>query len=142
MNPPSVRLFIFIYFSFFLFPYLSSLQLQTLHTLFPHFPVKPPYFTRKPHAIKGNPSKSPHFLPLNSRKPHFSLKKPPKPPIFSDFPYFFIQNSGFSSHLTPAALIPYFSLFFPIFRKSSNSRLFPTFPRFLDQKPTKPPIFQ
>ena len=38
-------------------------------------------------------------------------------------------------------MIPYFSLFFPIFRKSSNSRLFPTFPQFLDQNPTKTPFF-
>ena len=42
--------------------------------------------------------------------------------------------------MTPAALIPYFSLFSPIFRKSSNSRLFPTFSPFHDQNPTKTPF--
>ena len=86
-------------------------------------------------------SENPTFPPLAPRKPHFSLKKPPKTPLFSDFSYFFIKNSGFQGHFTPAALIPYFSLFFPIFRKSSNSRLFPTFPRFIDQKPMKTPFF-
>ena len=41
----------------------------------------------------------------------------------------------------PAALIPYFFLFSPIFRKSSNSRLFPTFSQFLDRKPPKTSCF-
>ena len=109
--------------------------------LFPHFPITSPYFTQKPPPIMGHHSKTPHFYPPKPPKPPFSLKKPPKPPIFSDFPYFFIKNSGFYRHLTPAALIPYFSLFSLIFSKSSNSRLFPTFPQFLDQKPTKTLLF-
>ena len=110
---------------------LSSLQLQTFPTPFPAFPRQTPLFIQKPSPIKVNPSKYPLFSPKIIKNPTFyppkppkltfSLKKPSNPPIFSDFPYFFIQNSGFSSHLTPAALIPYFSLFFPIFRKSSKS---------------------
>ena len=141
-----------IFIHFFTLDLLSSLQLQTLNTpLFPHFPSNPPIFPKNHHQlgeILQKPPlfypkiiKNPTFYPSKPRKPTFSLKKPLKPPIFSNFPSFFIRNSGFYRHLTPAALIPYLSLFFPIFQKSSNSRLFPTFSRFLDQNLTKTPFF-
>ena len=138
-----------------LFPcnYLSSLQLQTSNTPFSRIsPANTPILPKNPRQLGEILQKTPPpffipksskillFIPQTSENPIFPLKTS-QTPIFSNFWYFFIKNPGFYRHLTPAALIPYFSLISPIFQKSSNSRLFPTFSQFHDQNPTKTPFF-
>ena len=121
-------------------PPYSRISLSNLPIL-PENPTQLREILQNPPIFYPKTLQHPIFYPPKPRKPHFSLKKPHKSPIFSDFSYFFIKNPRFYRHLTPAALLPYFSLFSSIFRKSSNSRLFSCFSRFLDQKPMKTLFF-